>query len=543
MEAAGHRLMPDHRARSGAASQAAGVLVWFWLWLLLWALLPDLPNELELLQSAALIGLIGIWRWSWAAVHFGRMLVYRHLAFPRLREAADCCALPPALYIVVTSYRMPAEMNAAVYGRLLDELAAMGVPACIVACVTDPADAHLLADLVDRRPWLPEGTVLHMLAQDGTGKRAAMGEALALILARNPLPGAQLVLMDGDSLLAPGTLASTCRLLASRPELGAVTTNNVPLVKGHAWTREWYRLRMLQRDILMCSMSLSGRLLVLTGRFSVFRAEVMREVDFLRRIERDTVSHWRIGAIPLVTGDDKSTWYATLNQGWRIAYVPDATVFCLEELPGSGFLAGTTGLMLRWFGNMARSNGRALELGRAQLGTFAWLCLIDQRISPWTTLSGPLVVLYAAVFISPSFLTLYAMWVLATRTLLTLLVWLATGRFHAFFPILFYCSQVFGSLIKIFAFHHPDRQRWNRQKVASRGESSAGLSKGFLALSTATFILLVVAFSRAPWTEPHQGGRTGLGALFDAGPLPVRPACHPPGCLSALRVDPRFGSQ
>ncbi|MBP0496247.1 glycosyltransferase [Pararoseomonas indoligenes] len=526
----GSALLPEYRARSGPASHAAGVLAYLGLWVLLLALLPDAPVEIEALQGVAIIGVIGLWRWSWAGVHLARMLLYRRVVFPAMRARAEQAPPPGALHIIVTSYRIAAEMNAAVYSRLLDELEAMGVPAVIVACASDPADATLLGGLLRRRTGLAEGTVLHVLMQDGTGKRSAMAAGLRLILAGDPRPGSQVILMDGDTLLAPGSLSATCGILAAHRELGAVTTGNLPLVSGHAWTREWYRLRMLQRDALMCSMSLSRRLLVLTGRFSVFRAEVVRDPDFLRRVESDTVTHWRLGSLRLVTGDDKSTWFSTLSQGWRMAYVPDVKVFCLEELPAGGFLRATTALMTRWFGNMSRNSGRGIALGPRRLGFFAWASLLDQRVSPWTTLSGPLAVLYAAFVHDPGFVVLYLMWILATRGAWGVLVWLTSGSFHPFFPLLLYYGQISGALVKVFIFHHPDRQRWTRQKVAPGGAAPArGLSGGFLALSACAFVLLVVVLSGAPWTEPHQGAPTGIAALFD----PSSPAGSPaPTCAT-----------
>jgi glycosyltransferase Alg8 len=99
----------------------------------------------------------------------------------------------------------------------------------------------------------------------------------------------------------------------------------------------------------------------------------------------------------MLTGDDKSTWFITLRQGWRMLYVPDVRIRCLEEMPGNGFVSGSFGLMRRWYGNMARSNLRARRLGPARIGFFTWFCLLDQRVSPWTTLTGPAILMHAVL--------------------------------------------------------------------------------------------------------------------------------------------------
>ena len=53
--------------------------------------------------------------------------------------------------------------------------------------------------------------------------------------------------------------------------------------------------------------------------------------------------------------------------------------------------------MLRWFGNMLRASGRASRSGRARLGWFVWWCLVDQRVSMWTPLIGPIAAVLLAI--------------------------------------------------------------------------------------------------------------------------------------------------
>lgn len=538
--------MNDRRLPGFAAASAPGtaLLGWVVLIALPMLLLGALPAGL-LVPGAevalATIGLVGLWRWGWGGVHMARAWWWRRCAFPPLRVAAAGAA-PPALFVIVTSYRMDAGQNAAVYGRLLEELAAFGMPAQVVAAVSDAADAHLLEAIFARHaPALAEGSALHLVAQDGTGKRAALVEALRVVRAQAPPPHAQLVLMDGDTLLQPGTLAGCARVLAAFADLGAVTCDNRPLVRGGAATREWYRLRMAQRDVLMCSVSLSRRLLVLTGRFSIFRMQAALEPGFALALGRDSFDHWRLGRIGMVTGDDKSTWFATLSGGWRMLYVPDMAVDCLEELPRGGWARATTALMLRWYGNMARGNARALALGPRRIGWFPWLCLLDQRLSPWTTLMGPLVVGIVATAAGPAIIAAYALWVVATRTLATALTGGLTGRFHPLFPFLLYYGQVAGALIKIFVFHNPDRQGWNRQKLgaAQAADRQRQVSMGYFAASLAAFVLVVLAVSGAVAPDAGHGRPVGLDALLDRTPHPddhLRVPCGQPRAAPCAAV-------
>jgi len=58
----------------------------------------------------------------------------------------------------------------------------------------------------------------------------------------------------------------------------------------------------------MQSHALSGRVLTLTGRMSVFRGEHLTKIDFIRLVEADCLDHWLWGRFRFLSGDDKSTW-------------------------------------------------------------------------------------------------------------------------------------------------------------------------------------------------------------------------------------------
>jgi glycosyltransferase Alg8 len=284
--------------------------------------------------------------------------------------------------------------------------------------------------------------------------------------------GAQVILMDGDSILGQDVLARSCAVLSAEPDLGAVTTENIPWVKGTGLVREWYRLRMAQRHSFMCSLSLSRKLLVLTGRFSVFRADIATSVDFILGIEQDAIQHWRLGRIRMLTGDDKSSWYAVLRRGWNMLYIPDAVIHPVEELPAGNVFSATTALMTRWYGNMVRSNGRAIGLGPRHCGLFPWICFIDQRLSTWTALIGPVSTIVLAFHYGSTVFLWYLLWVLISRGLVCVALGATTGRFHPLFPLILYYGQVVGSLIKIRVGFRPHKQRWTRQKVGAGAEDA-----------------------------------------------------------------------
>jgi glycosyltransferase Alg8 len=447
-------------------------------------------------HRAVLAGLsvIGLWRYSWAATHYLRACWYRYRRYPQLRTGLD-----PArervdhVAVVITSFRIEAEINAAVYAALFRELLDYGARATVVACMTDPADARLL--LAVGKACGCEGRMdVALIPQAGLGKRHAMARALRHLASLALPSNSAVVLMDGDTLIRRGILRHSLPLLRRYPEVGALTVDNIPLVRGSTISREWYRLRMAQRHLLMCSIALSRKLLVLTGRFSIYRGAIAFDPGFAERILDDEVHHWRFGRIKMLSGDDKSTWFWVLSRGWQMLYLPDVSVYCLEELPSPSFVRGSTSLMRRWFGNMVRASGRALGLGWRRVGLFPYLALIDQRLSLWTALIGPTLCLSLALFQGPHVLGLYLVWVTSVRTVQALIVGVFAGRFNIWFPLLLYYGQTVGSAIKIWATFHPNVQNWTRQKIRAADSAAHATSTLLMAMSLLAFVMAVLLF-------------------------------------------------
>jgi glycosyltransferase Alg8 len=417
------------------------------------------------------LGFIATWRYGWQLTHFLRAEHYRNKVFPRFRQqaravAADPSTLPEHVGVVVTSYQMSASENFGVYSSLFQELAAYGVPATVVASVTDDGDARLIHQIFDEAP-LPGHIDLITQLQLGTGKRDAMAAALRALQRSNETGEGIVILMDGDTVVTPGLMEKTCPFFTMMPDLAALTVNNSAEVRGGAVAQTWYAMRFALRNLYMSSLSLSRRVLCLTGRFSVFRANVALDTAFIDRLQLDVLNHWRLGKLPMLTGDDKSTWFHCLKDGWAMIYLPDTYVSCMEELPKGGFLNASARLMQRWFGNMLRNSDRAIALGPRRMGLFTWWCLVDQRLSMWTSLTGPIFLAFFLLQGQWVALPAYLSIVLATRFIQTVNVAHQGGLASPLVPLLLLHQQFVGSFIKIQVLFHLDRQKWTRQNIDS----------------------------------------------------------------------------
>ena len=461
------------------------------------ALAVQAPREVWSPGTGAFIfvlGWIGVWRWSWGAVHLVRSLWYRRVVFPRWRAQSDRVAQGDAaaelaageVFIVVTCYRIPAETSIMAFTAAFAEAARYPRPVTVVAAVVELADQRLVKDLF-RRLAPPKQVRLILVRGRATGKREALARALRAVSRTAPRHDAIVVVQDGDAVLPPGCLARTLPFFRLLPSLGALTTDEDCVVpEGGRAMRAWHRLRYAQRHLLMGSLGLSRRLITLTGRMSAYRAPIATDPWFIDLIANDTLEHWRYGRLPLLTGEDKSAAYWLLARNVPSLYVPDVTVLTIEQPPAPDLLRASTALMLRWFGNMLRASGRCLALGPLRVGWFVWWCLLDQRISMWTPLVGPIAAILLALTVSPAFLYAYLLWVMVTRLLQSLLLLTVRPTIHGLWPPLLYFTQLYGALVKTWVLFRLDRQRWTRQRI----DLTLGLSPGQARLRAAASLAL-----------------------------------------------------
>jgi hypothetical protein len=231
----------------------------------------------------------------------------------------------------------------------------------------------------------------------GQKKRYAIGIALRAFQQIDFPDNSVLWLMDGDSQLTSGVL-SRCSSIMESTQCHAITTNEkVSFVDRHTTglggkiLSRWFSLHMAKRHIQMSAQSYGEKLSVLTGRFSGVRWEIAKIPDFSQMVQTDVCWSSIWGRIPLLSGDDKSTWFAifkylkiTNQLPVRMLYVPDATVISLENVIPQGPLLHAITNMQRWFGNTYRNLWRAINLGNKTTGAYLRFEILDQLINPFT---------------------------------------------------------------------------------------------------------------------------------------------------------------
>ncbi|CAN5191852.1 mannuronan synthase [soil metagenome] len=416
------------------------------------------------------IGVIGVWRYSWSVVNVGRAIYYTRITYPRRRAAAEiayqAAARPTHAFFLVTTYKIDPAVTTRVYRSLFTAASNSAGGATIVASVVDRADERLIKLLFEIEPQAKVPVTLIVDRIPGSGKRDALATALRRIAGQCPTWRDIVLFVDGDSCVPEDIVVKAAPFFCDQ-RTGALTTDEACEIEGSPLFRDWYALRFTQRQMMMSSVALSGRVLTLTGRMSVVRADLATNPEFISAVQHDFIDHWRLGRIKFLTGDDKSTWYWLLKSGYEMAYLPDVQCLSMESQPNPGFVDSAVTLMIRWFGNMLRTNSRALRLSPSKIGWFTWWSILDQRVSMWTTLVGPVGVLTTAIFFEPMIVVVYAAWVMFTRYAYCWVLAIFRGPFPVSYPILLYFGQIGGALVKSYVLFRLDRQRWTRQSASS----------------------------------------------------------------------------
>jgi glycosyltransferase Alg8 len=416
------------------------------------------------------LGVIGAWRYGWFANNIFRSWVYRKEKFPQIRKAEQEGGEeldPEHVFLLVTTFRIGTHVSTEVYRSVVKEAINSGYKTTIIASIVEVSEEKLIRDVfLLLNP--PKRVKLVISRIKGTGKRDGLAVGYRVIANSTAnLYNSVAAVIDGDSLLEEGSIRKCARLFGLDKTLGALTTDEDALLSGNDRStniyRRWYKLRFAQRNVAMSSMALSDRVLTLTGRMSMFRAHILADKEFIETVQKDYIEHWRLGRFNFLTGDDKSSWYDVMKQGWNLLYVPDVTIYTYEEIPDKNYWKGSLVLMQRWFGNQYRTNERALKIPRKQLGNYAWYGLWDQRFTMYTSPFGLLMAIFGAISWGWYILGAYFWWVLLTRLLMTFAYRTSREDILPSWVFFLYYNQIIGSSVKIFIWNHLYKQSWTRQ--------------------------------------------------------------------------------
>lgn len=469
----------------------------FLLGFLMWAMVfwPNNFLNPDLLTVTFILGGLGLWRFGWWFTHAVRAEVFARCKWPGMRRRAQAVWQsgwrPRRLHIQMTTYYEEPAITRRVIGSILGQIRREGIPTTLWIGTGSSYDEEIITRFV-RTHGADLDDDLVFLRQNQPGKRMAIGMILRAMNRAGIGSDDLVIFMDGDAVYGSDVLEKTCSMFGADPDLQALTTNEEVLCYGPDWIQSWLSMRFAQRRLAMQSHAMSDKVLTLTGRMSVFRARHIIDERFIRTIEADHLDHWLWGRFRFLSGDDKSTWYHLLTKRAKMTYVPDACVYTIEQIEGSG-----TGRMVqnfrRWSGNMLRNGSRAIALGPRKVKPFIWWCLVDQRIAMWTMLVSPTLAILT-LFVDPAYLGHCLIWIVLSRTILCLFLFRYSRSTDLSWPFILYFNQIINAGVKVFMIFHLNKQNWS-----NRGNQTAGNGTGFVekmqnAMAKFQLVTTVIAF-------------------------------------------------
>lgn len=438
-----------------------------------------LPNRLwddDVKQVTFIIGILGVWRYGWWFTHAVRAFIYGRFVYPKLRRRGEEVWAsgwrPRHMHFMMTTYKEHRDITEKVVRSILGEIRDAGVPGTIWLGSADRFDEDIVSDFLQREARSLNVT-LRIIRQNISGKRAAIGLVLRAMSRDGVEKDDLVVFMDGDFILSKGAIGHCMPLFKLYPELQACTTDEEVICIGPRWIETWLKMRFSQRRLAMQSHALSGRVLTLTGRMSVFRASHLLKLDFIRLLEADHLNHWLWGDFRFLSGDDKSTWYYMLKNNVKMLYVPDALGYTVEVIEGSGMDRMVQNFR-RWSGNMLRNGSRAIALGPRRMPFFIWWCLVDQRLSMWTMLLSPVLAVFATLIVGPSYFISYLIFIAVSRMLLSLFLYGYSRKIEMSYPWILYLNQLINASVKVYCIFRLSKQKWsNRGNQTSSTDGNA----------------------------------------------------------------------
>lgn len=454
-----------------------------------------LPHIAEIKGEAIIVvGAFAMWRYGWQLINYVRAFIYGHYYYPKLKaqvaQLSEQDKFPEHIFFVIPSYKEEAWVSIETFQSILSNLSDVPCTATLIVATGSDEDDAIIAQTFQAHP--AHTKVELVFQRQSEGKRIAMGHALRAVARRyNEEPNSVTIFMDGDSYLEAETLRNTLPFFSCFNDLGALTTNELAYINTKSkWYKDWFNLKFGQRHVLFQSHALSNKVLTLTGRFSMFRTKAICTEEFIGKMENDVVSHWAHGTFRFLMGDDKTSWFMLLKDGWNMLYLPDVLVYSLESRDAS-FLNLSVNLPFRWYGNTLRNNNRTLQLGWKRIGVFIWFAVLDQRLSMWTSLVGLVGAICLAISKSIFYLPFYLAWVLIVRTTQMMVI---AYRGHPVslltIPLMLY-NQWVGAFIKIKAYYHLGEQSWSKGSEVQKADHNRVMIKHWFAPYLPTFLYLL----------------------------------------------------
>lgn len=351
---------------------------------------------------AAGIGLVLLgyllWRHGWSIWSAYRGRRFCNVVWPDVRRRADLMWQqgwrPKRFHVQITACFEAPEITRRAIFALVQQIREEGIPTTVYYGTASAYDEAILTGFFEdaRADGGALDLQLVFIRLKQSGHYITMGKVLREIRRWGAEPDDLILFLDDDTILGPDALRKTLPLFVLDPELQLVGTGQEAICFGPKWVRDWLRLRFARRHQELCSQSLSGRFLPLSGRLRILRARRVLDEAFIRQQEQSlrfpkvASKHLRLSV------SDSITWIHLLRSKGRMMFVPDVTVYSISLLRQLNVLELALHLR-RWSGQSMQRAIQVLSLGPAVISGYIWWRVLDMRLAFLMTLLVPAMLL------------------------------------------------------------------------------------------------------------------------------------------------------
>ena len=182
--------------------------VYFGLALLIFLFLPDRARAIPL-ESIAVLGFIGMWRYLWLLTHCVRAALYEYVVYPKLQfrasQLSESEKYPSRLYFLIPTFKEKPQVTRSMFNSVLNEVGQVPSQITVFVNAGSESEDQIFREIHQAHPAAGDVT-LEFVRQSG-GKRQGMADCL-YALSDLPVDDSDIVvLMDGDTVLGKGISA------------------------------------------------------------------------------------------------------------------------------------------------------------------------------------------------------------------------------------------------------------------------------------------------------------------------------------------------
>jgi hyaluronan synthase len=418
------------------------------------------------------LSIIGLWRWSYWVVRIIGARIY-HRRIKRL-ELTPAGKVNLTLSVVTPVYNEDEQL----FAKAMESWITNGVNEIIA--VIDKSNTHHIINF-EKTYSKRTDVKCKVIVTPKPGKRAALCDGI------EHSTGDLIALVDSDTYWDDNVRNHVLPQFAN-PEMGGVTVSQ-RITNPNTVSNVLFDMLLWNRyhEEIPFLLGLGKAYNTLSGRTAIYRREALLNDKYDNVHE---LTHEFFLSARAISGDDKRLSHLILEQGWTVAFAPDAVVYT----QGMDKIRVFMKQRLRWTRNSWRADIRAIERGWVFKYPVLAYFMLDRFIQPFLMLLGPVAAVIGVINQQWLFVGVLIVWWMLSRTVRLFSYFRNYPKRLVYLPSYIIYSYI-NAMIKIYALatilENSWATRWHKSRLRRRlFRRSSTIFVGLAAVATVLFLLM-----------------------------------------------------